>query len=45
MIEKVNSIFNGYGHSPGTGWINTGRCALGAIVVDQRIVWYRIEHG
>ena len=43
--EQLKGIFDGYGHVPTKGLINTRRFALGAILVYQLTLWYRYEHG
>jgi hypothetical protein len=48
-IENVNEqfkgMFDGHGQGPTKGLSQTRRFALGAILVDQLVLWYRFEHG
>jgi hypothetical protein len=43
--QPCNAIFDGHGPGPTTGLSQTRRFALGAIFVEQRVRWYRVEPG
>jgi hypothetical protein len=45
LTEQCKGIFDAHGQVPTKGWVNTRRCALGAVFVDQLTRWYRHEHG
>jgi hypothetical protein len=44
LNEQFQGSFDGHGHVPTKGLVNTRRFALGAIVVYQLALWDRYEH-
>jgi hypothetical protein len=43
--EQCKGMCDGHGQVPTKGLSHTRRFALGAIVVYQLVLWYRVEHG
>jgi hypothetical protein len=43
--EPFKSLFDGHGQAPTQDERNTQRFVLGAVLVYQRILWYRFEKG